>query len=294
MSTIAHPILPTAQAVKQAMDAILAKARDVIDVSPFLDAQGRLPFVNLLPMLKALPSGGGGTASKNKIIDCMMAISTAADLKSATITTIADDARLTPNQTSNYEGNVSLPNCTRIGARGFYNFYARQDDEVALTYAIQSTVTFQPGQTAFANLETIGEMAFTGVYMQGYVSFPKLQVVPSKAFWGAQGDVTLQAATTIASDAFAHFFIGTQRYQSTKEWHLNFFRRISTLRLPNLTASSVRAMPGYPFGLNRITVRGTKLAQMNGDYISRIICKGNEVIIPENPITYEEMPRVDL
>lgn len=294
MSTVAHPILPTAQTIKQAMDAILAKARDAIDVSPFLDAQGRLPFVNLLPMLKALPSGGGGTASKNKIIDGMIDIDGTADLKSSTITTITDDARLALNQTSAYEANVSLPNCTRVGARGFYNFYVRQDNEVALEYAVRSTVTFQPGQTAFANVETIGERAFTGVYMQGYVSFPKLQVVPSKAFWGAQGDVTLQAATTIASDAFAHFFVGVQRYQLTKEWDLLFFRRISTLRLPNLTASSVRAMPGYPFGLNRITVRGAKRSTMNGDYISRIICKGNEVIIPENPITYEEMPRVDL
>lgn len=270
---VLHPILPTAQAVKAAMDAILAKARLALDVSPYLDEKGRLPFANLLPLLQALPDSEPATKA-----DLLKAMSfdpagtdgdPMGDLISAAITAIADDARIACN------GIVSLPNCTTIGAHAFATYAPVDDDYAGASikwrdgygnlFASRNAgfPTLKGDEASFAKVEALGEWALAGAFAANYVSFPLVKTVPARAFCGCEGDVTLPAVTAIAADAFAPLVRAS----------LPDFRRVTTLRLPYITEENVKAMPGYPFGMETYMFWKVKST-------TRIICRGNTVIVP--------------
>lgn len=257
MADVAHPILPSAQNVKLAMDSILKAASEAIDVSPFLDARGRLPFTSLLPMMQALPNAKGTSI---RSIYAAMSNGLANSIISSEITEIADYAEL---KIRNYlkEVSISIPNCKRLGKYAFVN------------------CTFRPDTQSFASIEKVGELAFYYCNFSTYTTFPKLVTVGKKAFHSATGDIALPAATSIASDAF------------TAEWYIDADVRhtiqgVDTVRLPHLPKDFVTDMPGYPFGIKQFRYRDGSFWKTTE---RRIICANREILIPgeDDP---EELP----
>lgn len=149
MSNVAHPILPTAIAIKQAMDEIYEAAKEVFDLSPWLDEQGRLPFKNLLPMLQAAPNSG--SAGKDAIIKSMVKVGRILPLDNEEVYKIADDAEIRVEM--NLGGAFHLPSCKAIGRRAFILDPTAQGLN---TKAAQ----FCKNASSFALLETLGEEAF--------------------------------------------------------------------------------------------------------------------------------------
>lgn len=257
MANVAHPILPSLQNIKLAMDSILKTAQDVIDVSPYLDAAGRLPFTSILPMLQALPETSG--VSLHSIYKAMSR-GTGTSIVSSEITEIADYAELSVGSSSM---NVSIPNCKRLGTRAFYSSWMETDTK------------------SFESIEEIGEIAFGNCIFTSYPTFPKIATVGPKAFYAAQGDITLPSATSIADDAFTALTVeGSVGYT---------ILGIRTLRLPNLAKDTVLAMPGYPFGMIQYRWRAGSGypggIEMWETTERRIICANREIIVPDQTET---------
>lgn len=165
--SVVHPILPTAVAIKQAMDDIYKAAKEVFDLSPWLDARGRLPFKNILPMLEAAPTSG--SADKDAIVRSMMVFSEpfVDELDSDTIYKLADNLQLRMDG----PGNLHLPACTYIGSHAF------ESDSVGNN---TTGITLGKDTESFASLEEIGANAFGGrCYWpnSNIISFPKLKTI---------------------------------------------------------------------------------------------------------------------
>lgn len=262
MADVAHPILPSLQNIKLAMDSILKTAQDVIDVGRFLDAQGRLPFTSILPLLQELPkSGGMNMRQVCDIIGGNEGMGDAYPLLSDEITEIADHARIILGGRD--EIVLSIPNCKRIGIEGFFN----------------ASITCNTN--TFKSLEEVGERAFYNCIFYSYATFPKLTSIGPKAFYSTNGDITLPSVQTIPGDAF------TAR---TEDGAVDYsIYGIRTLRLPNLTKETVLTMPGYPFGMIQYRWRSGS-GYPGGKEIWKttereIICANREIIVPEQTET---------
>lgn len=167
MSDVAHPILPTAVAIKQAMDDIYEAAKEVFDISPWLDERGRLPFKNILPMLQAMPASG--SADKEAIVRSMIEFWPPYfdGLDSDTIYKLADNLQLRMQS----PGILHLPACKYIGSRVF---------ESAGTAPNITNITLGKNTESFAILEEIGPNAFGDrCYWPDskILSFPKLKTI---------------------------------------------------------------------------------------------------------------------
>lgn len=168
MST-AHSILPTAVAIKQAMDDIYEAAKEVFDISSWLDARGRLPFRNILPMLESAPTSG--SADKDAIVRSMIAFIAPFfdELDSDTIYKLADNLQLRMKS----PGDLHLPVCTYIGSGAFKSALSSDGTE-------RTGITLGKDTESFASLEEIGANAFGArCYWpdSNIVSFPKLKTI---------------------------------------------------------------------------------------------------------------------
>lgn len=251
MADITHPIIPSAQNVKLAMDSILKTASETIDVSPFLDARGRLPFTSLLPMMQALPDADG--ASIRSVYKAMSA-GLVGSFKSTDVTEIADYAEM--KVSGNGNTNISIPNCKRIGKHAFYD------------------CTLGADTNSFAEVEEVDEFGFKECTFAGYATFPKLVTIGSNAFSTARGDFSFPSATSIAEDAF-----GLEYYKSTTGHTLY---GATTVRLQNLSKDFVTSMPGFPFGMKQYNYRDAGKWKTTE---RRIICANREIIVPEETET---------
>lgn len=251
MADIAHPIIPSAQNVKLAMDSILETASATIDVTPFLDARGRLPFTSLLPMMQALPDADG--ASIRSVYKAMSA-GLIGSFKSNDVTEVADYAEMKVSLGEPL--NISLPNCKRIGKYAFYDCIWCTDTK------------------SFAEVEEVDEFGFNECTFSGYATFPKLVTIGSNAFSTARGDFSFPSATSVAEDAFKLAYyknsLGHTLYGAT------------TVRLPNLSKDFVTSMQGFPFGMKQYNYRDEGRWKTTE---RRIICANREIIIPEETET---------
>lgn len=244
MSTIEHPILPTAVAIKQAMDAIFKEAKDVIDMTPYLDEYGRLPFLNLPKLVLGLPASGSSTLTS--IIKAMSGRGTLREFIDESVTSIADNAKIgfAPPGIKGDPVNLYLPNCTYIGANAFV---AEGETSYTLNYEREIVTNTE----SFSNVEEIGSCAFgngdDGVY--GHFDFvmplyfPKLRKIHEKAFWFQNSyrfDITLPLIEEIGAQAFNYVYAYEGSY--------------ATARFPNRTMAQIQAMTNFPFGDIRIFV----------------------------------------
>lgn len=165
--SVVHPILPTAVAIKQAMDDIYEAAKEVFDLSPWLDARGRLPFKNILPMLEAAPTSG--SADKDAIVWSMIKFTAPFfnELDSDTIYKLADNLQLRMKS----PGVLHLPTCTYIGSHAFERD-SRGNNSTGITLGKNTE--------SFASLEEIGANAFGSYCLwpdSHIISFPKLKTI---------------------------------------------------------------------------------------------------------------------
>lgn len=252
MADITHPILPSAQNVKLAMDSILETASATIDVSPFLDARGRLPFTSLLPMMQALPDADG--ASIRSVYKAMSG-GLIQSFKSNDVTEVADYAEMKVVDGSGTI-NISLPNCKRIGKYAFYDCIWYTDTK------------------SFAEVEEVDEFGFKDCAFVGYATFPKLVTIGSNAFSTARGDFSFPSATSVAEDAFK------LAYYKNAVSHILY--GANTVRFPNLSKDFVKNMQGFPFGMKQYNYHDVGKWKTTA---RRIICANREIIIPEETET---------
>lgn len=264
MSTIEHPIGPTALAIKAALDDILAKAKEKRDVSFYLDSKGRLPFRNILPLLQSMamtadsPNGvkGGlcGYIPWNEQYD--NTIQRRKLIISESVTEIADNFRLgykynlagAPFPSIFLVGYLHLPNCVRIGAHALEPI-----DRSVCVYMGTS-------QDSFSQLEEIGEEALHNVVAHIDLDFPKLRTI---GYWAMHFN-NLPTKRIRATWSFpAIQTIGRYAF-SGLNMNINDEDTVVTLRFPNLAANTVRTMANFPFGLETGSV---------------IVCKDNEGVI---------------
>lgn len=269
MSTIEHPIGPTALAIKAALDDILAKAKEKRDVSFYLDGKGRLPFRNILPLLQSMAMTAESTKGVKGGLCGYLRWNAQYDntiqqrklIISESVTEIADNFRLgyhynlagAPFSSIHLVGYLHLPNCVRIGAHAL-------EPKVPSGYVLADCVYMGTSQDSFSQLEEIGEEALHTVVAHIDLDFPKLRTIgnlamrfknlPTKrirATW------SFPAIQTIGRNAFAAL-----------NMNVNDEDTVVTLRFPNLAANTVRTMANFPFGLGTGSV---------------IVCKDNEGVI---------------
>lgn len=257
-----HPIGPTASAIHAALSDVLAKAAEVIDAKPYLDGEGRLPFGNILPMLRrmeelssasqtACSEYWGGIANGTEDTRFTLPAGSGGAIRDTQIAEICDGFMYMFSAYSKYAGSgcgylpggyLHVPNCRRIGTRAFV--LARRYARIDGTF---SPIVMSIGQdeTSFASLEELAAEAFFsdggGIWAEIDVTFPVLRTVGAKAFHAVDPGVSkvaqahrlvFPAAESIGAGAFSGDF-GTRLAVS----------------FPNLTKEEIKAMANYPFGL---------------------------------------------
>lgn len=262
MSDVAHPILPTAIAIKQAMDEIYDAAKEVFDLSPWLDARGRLPFKNILPMLQASPASG--SADKECIIKSMIAFWPPYfdTLDSDTIYKLADNLRLRMKS----PGVLHLPACKYIGSKAFTS---------AGSAPTITGVKLGKNAESFASLEEIGANAFGSYCLwpdSHIISFPKLKTIGESGIFLYRRDYDLSMAVKPGTgemyyppyvtktwedhlylSAVENIAIGGIRFdplaprpdEKPTSWNYRYCSR-HYVHFPGKTMEQVKAMTNYP------------------------------------------------
>lgn len=256
-----HTIVQTASAIHDALSDVLAKAAEIIDVTPYLDGKGRLPFGNILPMLRRIEEAASashttcsyywpGLVSGTEDTRYMMPGGSGVPIRDTQITEMCDELMYMFHTITIMGagfgylagGYLHVPNCRRIGTRAFIlsRLYGLADG--SFTPIVMS---IGQDESSFASLEELGAEAFCsdggGIWAEIDVTFPVLRTIGAKAFYALDPGVTkvakphrliFPAAETIGTAAFSGDF-GTRLAVS----------------FPNLTKDEIRAMANYPFGL---------------------------------------------
>lgn len=307
MAIVGKTILESAQAIKEAMNDIHAAAVTSVDVTPYLDEKGRLPFANLLPLVK--DSSNGVPLVVKRLISSMgrtdYPILCEGELTSAS--RIRDEARMYAyNRTrkDRTERSLFINNCTHIGTHAFYNTPLSGVDYLPNDYC--DLYGYESAGDSYSllrlnikdlNTETIAEEAFFGVPLNA--EFYSVKSIGARAFWGTGQRHKSNLCTCtfhgkvghIAQNAFEPYVIrevvglDAKRVQEIDEFGyprwVQYYRDrywevcycTSHVRFTGMTTKEIQAMPGFPFGLKRYSNSRYNMDGHNaGTFVPEIIC----------------------
>lgn len=261
--SVVHPILPTAVAIKQAMDDIYAAAHALTDISPWLDERGRLPFKNILPMLQSAPNSG--SLEKDELLIAILADGERREWPSLESESVY---RLQDNLNLKVGGPLYIPACKYIGS---YAFKAGRNSNGA-----RVGLYFKDDANTFASLEEIADNAFgdvlchypidaSGKYAATIVNFPKLKTIGTNAIQIARelydpntptswpDHIYLPAIESMGEKAIVIYKPQGPIYDPMTMHFIHF---------PGKTMAQVKAMANYP----RFTVGAYRYVCDDGDF----------------------------